>query len=155
MSSGYLKGKPRGDLCKGYTLSAPQIPEDSRNISVHLNHTGSPLNQVSTQLRTHKQLQLCAPSAAAHLHLACPKTCQEAGFYGRGALVSFVRMGLAKKKTQTPKKPVTLGLPFSPCVQSVRQTSLCVCEPRAAESCLQGPGAVTVSTWNSLAQKTL
>lgn len=146
MSFGYLRGKPWGNLCKGYILSVPQIPEDSRNLNIHLNHSGSPLNQISTQLRTHKQPQLCPLSATAHLHLACPKTCQAAGFYGTGALVSFVRMGLTKKNPTKSPKPVTLGLQFSPCVQSVRQTSACTCEPGAAESCLQGPGAITVST---------
>lgn len=65
-----LKGETSGDLCKGYTLSAPQIPEEPRNVSTHLNHTTSPLNQIYIQLRAHKRAWLSPGSTTARLLLS-------------------------------------------------------------------------------------
>lgn len=74
-------------------------------MSTHLNHTTSPLNQISIQLRAHKRAQLSPGSATAHLLLSIciayvRRPARGLGFMAR-ALVLRVRV---------------LGRKTSPCI---------------------------------------
>lgn len=140
MSVGYLRGKPWSDQCKGYTLPAPQIPEDSTNMNSHLKHTRSTLNQVSTQLRTHKQLHSALPQLLPICILHIQRWQRLSAF--------ICQDGLGKKNAKHPKQQ------FYPCVKCKANLTV-VCDSGAVEFCPQRPGAMPNSTWNSLTQKPL
>lgn len=136
MSLGYLRGKPQRACVKD---TPSKHPKSQRIQQTDLNHTRSLLNQVSTQLRTHN---FTPPSISCCLFASCLSK------GGRDSLLSFVGMGLAKKHAKHP------NLQFYPCVKCEANLTV-VCEPGTVESCLQGPGAIPISTRNSLTQKSL